>query len=93
MTKAQAAHRLGVAEHEVRALDDHPAGILATLRSGQVMLIAETVARVYVPEVDDAAEPEAPAEDAAEPKAAEAPAKPTKAAAAKKRGATGASTR
>lgn len=53
MIKAQAAHRLGVHETQIRTLEEHPAGHLVTLRSGVVMLVSETTARVYLPEVDD----------------------------------------
>jgi hypothetical protein len=52
---AQAAHRLGVHETQIRTLEEHPAGHLATLRDGVVMLVSETTARVYVPEIDDSA--------------------------------------
>lgn len=54
MTKYVAAQRLGVAEHHITAIDEHPEGHVVTLRDGQRMLISATVARAYVPEVDDA---------------------------------------
>lgn len=85
MNIAQAAHRLGVAEHLVLTVQEHPAGHLATLRSGVVMLVSETTARVYLPEVDDP-RPELVGEDGPEltklPVAAEV--KPVKAAPKKK---------
>lgn len=73
MNTEEAARRLGVPAHHVTALDVHPAGHIATVR-GVLMLVSDTVARVYVPEVDDVqadVEPE-PVED----KPAPAKAKP-----------------
>lgn len=56
MNTVEAARRLGVHETQVRSVQVHPAGFVVSLRSGPQMLISETVARVYVPEVDDAPE-------------------------------------
>lgn len=53
MDHADAARRLGVAEHQVQAVDKHDAGHVVTLVDGGRWLVADSVARVYVPEVDD----------------------------------------
>ncbi|WP_020525842.1 hypothetical protein [Catelliglobosispora koreensis] len=55
MTKVDAAQRLGVHETAVVSVVDHSAGCVVTLRDGRVMLVSETTARAYVPEVDDPA--------------------------------------
>lgn len=47
------AARLGVRYADIRLVREHPAGHLVEMRSGLVMLVTETVARRYVPEVDD----------------------------------------
>lgn len=70
MTRLEAAQRLGLSEREVTAVREHPGGHVATLNGGRrEVLIGETVARAYVPEVDDAEEPEPGREPAAEPEA------------------------
>lgn len=56
MNAVEAAARLGVHETTVTAVTEHPAGVLVSLRDGQVMLVTDQVARVYIPEVDDPAE-------------------------------------
>lgn len=80
MIKLEAARRLGLPEFHIAAIDEHPAGHVVTLRDGRRMLISATVARVYVPEVDDAeSDVEAPAAEAvaekAEPKVEDKPVK------------------
>lgn len=62
MTPDQAAARCGVAPREVTAAREHPAGHLADLRNGRVWLVTDTVARPYVPEVDDERPDEQPHE-------------------------------
>lgn len=58
MNASEAAARLGVPEHAVLAIEEHPGGHVVTLTGdGPAMLVSETTARVYVPEVDDAPEP------------------------------------
>lgn len=59
MNAAEAAARLGVHETMVTGIAAHAAGDLVSLRDGSVMLVTDQVARVYVPEVDDAPEPKA----------------------------------
>lgn len=76
MQVREAAARLGVAEHQVLSLREHAAGCLAELRDGPVMLIAETVVRPYVADVDDPK----PVKKAAAPRAAAKPAAPKSAA-------------
>lgn len=57
------AARLTVRYADIRLVREHPAGHLVDLRSGLTMLVTATVARRYVPEVDDAKpEPEPVAE-------------------------------
>ena len=51
----EAAHRLGVHETQVRSVEECPAGHRVLLRSGVLMLVSETTARVFVPEVDEPA--------------------------------------
>lgn len=53
MTNAEAAARLGVAEHQVQAVEERDDDHVVTLADGGRWLVSETVARVYVPEVDD----------------------------------------
>lgn len=55
MRHVDAAARLGVHETQVAEVVEHPAGHVVSLRSGMRMLITETVARVYLPDVDDSA--------------------------------------
>lgn len=78
MTRDEAARRLGVPAHQVTDVQPHPAGHIATVR-GALMLVSETVARAYVPEVDDVqaeAEPQVPAQASpAMPKAKRMPGK------------------
>jgi hypothetical protein len=86
---AEAARRLNVAESHIRTVEEHSAGHVVTLRSGVRMLVSETTARVFVPEVDDV-RVEIDGENVAEyvkepvaPVAAEEKPKPVKKAAAK----------
>lgn len=62
------AARLGVRYSDIRLVREHPQGRLVDLKSGVTMLVSATVARRYVPEVDDAdpapADPEAGATEA-----------------------------
>lgn len=51
--RAELAARLGVHETHITSVETHPAGLLVSLLNGSVMLVSETVARPYVPEVDD----------------------------------------
>lgn len=53
MTPAEAARRLSEPANQVATVTEHPAGHIATLRDGRRMLITSTVARPYVPAVDD----------------------------------------
>lgn len=64
MTVDEAAARLGIPAHLVRAVREHPAGHLADLRDGTTMLVSPTVARAYVPAVDDD-QGDAPADETA----------------------------
>ncbi len=77
------AARLTVRYADIRRVREHRQGHLVDLKSGLTMLVTATVARRYVPEIDDA-EPEAvePEPAAAEPDPAERPAR----AAPKRRG-------
>lgn len=54
MTFEQVAARLGITVHQVAGIDDHPAGQLVRLVNGSRWLLTDTVARRYVPDVDDA---------------------------------------
>lgn len=72
MTPFEAAQRLGVHETAVRTVEERENDCVATLRDGRRMLVSETVARAYVPEVDDVTEPE-DEPDAAEESAPEKP--------------------
>jgi hypothetical protein len=63
------ASRLAVRYADIRLVREHRDGHLVDLKSGLTMLVTATVARRYVPEVDDA-EPEA-----VEPEPAENPVK------------------
>ncbi len=75
MNIPEAARRLNVAESHItsiRVLDS--GGHVVTLRSGQLMLVSRTTARVFVPEVDEPAVVEAEPEPVATE--AVAPAKP-----------------
>lgn len=65
MTPVEAAHRLGVHETAVRTVEDRESDCVVTLRDGTRMLISGTVARAYVPVVDDA--PAKPARAVEEP--------------------------
>ncbi len=56
MTPVEAAHRLGVHETAVRTVYERESDRVVTLRDGTQMLVSDTVARAYVPEVDDIAE-------------------------------------
>lgn len=56
MTPAEAAQRIGVPAHLVTDLREHPGGHVATVH-GREWLVSDTVARPYVPDVDDV-EPE-----------------------------------
>lgn len=59
MSREDAAQRLGMSLREVTAVREHSAGHIATLNGGRPeMLISETVVRAYVPDVDDAPDPE-----------------------------------
>lgn len=63
------ASRLGLGPHEVLEVREHPAGCVVELRDGPPLLVTDTVARRYVPEVDDvepvrATEPDTSAADA-----------------------------
>ncbi len=58
MDHAEAARRLGVAAHQVREIeerevDGRDSDHVVTLADGGRWLVSPTVARVYVPEVDD----------------------------------------
>lgn len=53
MTVEEAARRLDVPAHQVVRVREHPAGHLVDLRGKPTMLVTATVARAYVPEVDD----------------------------------------
>lgn len=52
MTPSEAAARLGIADHRVAEVVDHPGGCVARLVDGRLMLVSDTVARPYVPDVD-----------------------------------------
>lgn len=56
MTPVEAAARLGVHESQVTGVREHPLGHVVSLRKGHDMLVTATVARAYLPDVDD--EPE-----------------------------------
>lgn len=64
MTPFEAAQRLGVHETAVRTVEVRENDCVATLRDGRKMLVSETVARPYVPEVDD--EPDGEPDEAEE---------------------------
>lgn len=64
MNRDEAAQRLGVADYEVTDVREHPAGHLVDLRNGTTMLVSATVARLYIPDIDDAAEAPKPAKAA-----------------------------
>lgn len=53
MTAVEAARRLGVHETQVVAVELRRADCVVTLRNGARMLVSDTTARAYVPEVDD----------------------------------------
>lgn len=53
MNAVEAAARLGVHESQVRSVEECEAGHKVLLRSGVLMLVSETTARVFVPEVDE----------------------------------------
>ena len=72
MTPVEAARRLGVHETAVRTVEERENDCVVTLRDDTRMLISDTVARPYVPEVDDVTEDEP--DDDAEPE--DKPAKP-----------------
>lgn len=80
MTRLEAAQRLNLPEHHIASITKASAGHLVELRTGRVMLVSDTVARAYVPEVDDAqsdVEPPTvePVVEKAEPKTEDKPAK------------------
>jgi hypothetical protein len=76
VTPVEAAHRLGVHETAVRTVEDRENDSVVTLRAGSKMLVSETVARAYVPEVDDVpTEADITDPDDAPKKPAEAPKK------------------
>lgn len=54
MTPYEAAQRLGVHETAVRTVEQRASDCVVTLRDDRKILVTETVARPYVPEVDDA---------------------------------------
>lgn len=79
MNTIEAARRLGVGEFQVTAIRELDAGgHVVTLRSGHLMLVSQTTARAFVPEVDEpeveqeaeTAEVEEKSEPAEKPKAA-----------------------
>lgn len=55
MTVDEVARRLDVSPARVSRVREHPAGHLAQVRDRGTMLVTDTVARRYVPEVDDEA--------------------------------------
>ncbi len=69
MTPVEAAHRLGVHETAVRTVEERENDAVVTLRDGTRMLVSDTVARAYVPEVDDEVEPDGAELDEPKPKA------------------------
>jgi hypothetical protein len=74
----EAARRLGVHETAVRTVEDRDNESVATLRDGTRMLVSDTVARPYVPEIDDIAEDaDEPDSELDEPTKAKAPVKRT----------------
>lgn len=68
MTPVEAAHRLGVHETAVRTVEDRENDSVVTLRDGTQMLVSDTVARPYIPDVDDIDEPDDSAEKDETPK-------------------------
>jgi len=81
VTPVEAARRLGVHETAVRTVDERESDCVVTLRDGTRMLVSDTVARPYVPEVDDLSddEPDDGAEpDETKPKMAEPTRRPVK---------------
>jgi hypothetical protein len=50
------AARLTVRYADIQRVREHPQGHLVDLKSGMTMLVTATVARRYVPEVDDLAQ-------------------------------------
>lgn len=78
MTPVEAARRLGVHETAVRTVEDRDNDSVATLRDGTRMLVSDTVARPYVPEIDDIAEDaDQPDSELDEPTKAKTPVKRT----------------
>lgn len=57
MDHATAARRLHVPDHEVVSVAEHPAGHIVTLADGYQHLVSPTVARPYIPDVDDVPAP------------------------------------
>ena len=85
MTPFEVAQRLGVHETAVRTVEARESDCVVELRDGRRMLVTETVARPYVPEVDDEPEGEPDEAEEAEPSASEKPKRPAKRTAGKGR--------